>query len=184
MKIKKYTDIKNILILHGYGTNPNECFYKNMFNSLLKSGHSVKLPLLPNADNPNDIEQKNSIKGKFDILVAHSFGCVTALRYAEENKLELMILISGFVDNNFSDGDPDIEILKNSSTWKFNFDKIKSNCKKIYVLYPYLDTSVTQSQVKKLASLLECKIIKFQQECDHACGDKEYDLVKLVNKLI
>lgn len=184
MKVSKYSEFKRILILHGYGTNPDEGFYKNMQNKLSEIGYHVELPLLPNPNDPSDIEQSNSIKGKFDIIIAHSFGCVTAMRYAEKNKLEMLILVSGFTDTKFYDGDPDIESLKNSSTWKFNFNKIRSNCDNIRILYPNKDTSVTLSQTKKLSSELGSKIIRFQEEEDHACGEHENDLVDLVSELI
>jgi predicted alpha/beta hydrolase family esterase len=184
MKISKYSEFKRILILHGYGTNPNEGFYKNMKKRLSEIGHHVELPSLPNSNDPNDVIQSNSIKGQFDIVIGHSFGCVTGIRYAEKHKLESLILISGFIDTKFNKGDPDIESLKDASTWKFNFSKIKSNCEKIQILYPNKDTAVTLSQTKKLSTELGSKIIRFQEEEDHVCGSKEDDLIDLVSELI
>ncbi len=183
MRISKYSDFKKILILHGFGANSNDIFYGHMKNRLSNIG-DVYLPQLPNSDNPNDVVQSNSIKDQFDIVIAHSFGCVTALRYAENHKLNSLILVSGFVDVNFYDGDPDIELLKKSSTWKFNFNKIVSNCDKIWILYPNEDTTVTLSQIQNLSKNLKSPIIRFQEEDDHACGDREDDLIDLVIDLI
>ena len=184
MKISKYSNFKRALILHGFGTNPDEGFYRNMKLSLSNIGIDVEIPLLPNSSDPNDVDQASSIRDKFDIVIAHSFGSVTALRYAEGHKIDRLILISGFIDTNFHEGDPDIENLKNSSTWKFNFKKIISNCKSINILYPFKDSSVTYNQTKDLSKNLKSKILRFKEEVDHACGENEDHLIKLVIKLI
>jgi predicted alpha/beta hydrolase family esterase len=182
----KRSKSKRILILHGYNTTIDECFYKYIGHQLSKMGHIVNIPILPNTDNPNDVEQSKSIHGKYDIIIGHSFGCVTALKYISNlnYNLESLILISGFIDNKFYKGDPDIINLKNSSDCNFDFKRIKSIVSDIYVLYPNVDTCVTRTQVEKLSKSLGVSINTFNCEEDHACGSKELNLLKFIKSIL
>lgn len=176
----------NILIIHGYNVNNKECFYPWLKTSLEKLGHSVELPSLPNTTNPNINKQVNYIIKKHpekkNIIIAHSLGSVVSLKLIEKLDYEVdsLILISGFADTNFNEGDEDTTTLANACDWKFNFKEIKSKVKNIYVLKPQNDSEVTLNQTKMLSENLNVSYITFKEVEDHACGEVEPEILNFI----
>lgn len=187
---EEISDIKKkVLILHGYGSSNKSDFHPWLKSELESLNIEVLLPNLPTVkkgidDQVNFLIEKYSDDfklGKINI-VAHSLGCVTALKLIEKlnYKIESLLLISGFVDTNFYEGDEDIENLANVCDWKFNFPKIKKNFNKAFILYPYDDSSVTFKQTKDLSKLLNTPIHRFKSKEDHACGKQEPGILKFL----
>lgn len=182
-RIKTYKDFseKRVLIIHGYNTNANECFYPWLKKTLTKMGYVVDLPNLPNPTSPDIDEQVNYIlenyPNKQNIILAHSWGSCIAMKLIEklDYKIDKLILVSGFCDNNFSDDDDGLD---NACDWNFNFQDVKSKCDQIINLRPLTDTAVSLTQTKALSKSLEVPITKFKEVEDHACGDQEPELLK------
>lgn len=186
--IKPYR--KRVLLLHGYGTNADSDFHPWLKSELEKLGYVVELPNLPNPNDPNIDEQVKHIienyTNKKNIILGHSMGCVTALKLIEslDYKIDDLVLVSGFIDNNFYEGDEDIENLANSCDWIFNFDEIKSKVENIHILRPMIDTAVTIEQTKSLSEHLNSPIHTFEQIEDHACGETEPGILNYIKRNI
>lgn len=90
--------MKRVYIIHGWGGSPDEPLHKWLKSELEKSGFEVITPKMPNPNKPVIEEWVSKLKeiagttpDKDSILVGHSIGCQTILRYLEEIKT------SGFV---------------------------------------------------------------------------------------
>lgn len=179
---------KTALIIHGFGTNATECFYPWLKASLEKLGYAVELPNLPNPTDPNCEEQVQYIldnyPSKKDLIIGHSYGAPVAMKLVEEldYKIDSLVLVSGFIDANFNDGDEDIELLEKSCDWNFNFSDIKSKAN-VYLLRPNLDTAVTLQQTKDMASKFQEPIHYFKEVEDHACGEKEPGILNFIKSI-
>lgn len=82
--------MKTIYIIHGWSGSPNEAIHKWLKYKLEKKGFEVIVPEMPHPDNPTIGDWVNKIKevviapDENTILVGHSIGCQTILRYLEQ----------------------------------------------------------------------------------------------------
>ena len=60
--------MKNAIIVHATGSNPNSFWQPSIKKFLQKKGYNVWVPQLPNADKPNLKEQLPFILGENSIL--------------------------------------------------------------------------------------------------------------------
>lgn len=124
--------MKNAIILHGTGSNPNSFWLPEINKFLEEKGYSVWVPLLPQADKP---ELKNWLPfvlniGQFNegtVLIGHSAGCPLILSILENIKVKIYkaILIAGY--SRLTGNIKDEPILQTKYDWK----KIKENVRDI-----------------------------------------------------
>ncbi|MFA5360436.1 MAG: alpha/beta fold hydrolase [Candidatus Paceibacterota bacterium] len=93
--------MKKVIIIHGWGGSPNEPLLKWLKSELEKNGFEVVVPEMPNSEKPNIktwvLKLKEIVEkpDKDTILVGHSIGCQTILRYLE--KLHSTSMVGGVV---------------------------------------------------------------------------------------
>lgn len=81
---------KRVLIIHGWGGSPEEPMLQWLKNELEEAGLEVVLPSMPNTEEPiveawvNKLKEIVEEPDKDTILVGHSIGCQTILRYLEK----------------------------------------------------------------------------------------------------
>lgn len=176
--------MKNILDIHGTPSTPNSDFHPWLRRKL--TNYNVDCPRLPNTKNPNVDEQCNFIynryKTKYDIILAHSLGGCVAMKLVPmlNYKVDRLILLSSFLDNNFCEGDEDIERLANCCDWNFNINKIKKNCNEIIIVRPIIDTSISMKQTINLSNRFNIPIKYINSNEDHACGKTEPEIVNII----
>lgn len=149
--------MKNALILHGtdFGKNKKQRF-NNWFpwlkKELEKLGYKVWLPELPKAWQP-DLQRYWNFLKKFDfnketIVIGHSSGgsMVFGLLYKlpPEKRIKLAISVAGF----YKDENWGCEGLFSES---FNWEKIKKQARKIYVIWSPDDPYISKEQTDYLA---------------------------------
>ena len=92
---------KRVFIVHRWGGSPDEPLYKWLKLELEKSGFEVVVPKMPNLEEPEIeawVSKLKEIIGEPDkdtMLVGHSIGCQTILRYLE--KLQPASKVGGVV---------------------------------------------------------------------------------------
>lgn len=188
-KYESFSSYGRALLIHGYGTNAQSDFHPWLKRELEKLGYIVELPNLPHPDEPSIDEQVGYIMDNYPqpkkLILGHSLGCVVALKMIEEIDYDVddLVLVSGFIDTNFNDGDEDIDELLMVCDWKFNYNLIKSKVKRIHVLRPEIDTAVTLEQTKDLSKKLGVPIHFFKGMEDHACGEKEPGILNYIKNL-
>lgn len=98
--------MKRVIIVHGWGGNPQNNWFPWLKNELTKRGFEVLVPQLPDTDNPrmqNWVPALSDVVGKADqntYLVSHSLGCQVIARYIEglpENtEIGGVVFVAGF----------------------------------------------------------------------------------------
>ncbi len=186
MKIKRFKEFKKVLIIHGFGVTSQSCFYPWLKYELESKGFNVELPELPEPEDPLVEEQVQYILKNYPsqkhIIICHSFGGCVGMKLIEslDYEVESLYLVSCFGDNNFHEGDADIEKLEHTTDWIFNYEDIKSKCQNIHVLNPSIETFVTDAQMNDLASNLGTSVESFEVVENHATGKEEPGLLNII----
>lgn len=183
----------NIFIIHGSYGSPNENWIPWLKSELEKLNCKVFVPRFPTPENQtleNWLKIFNKYKNylkKNSILVGHSLGPAFILNILERtNKsIKAAFFVSGFIDllNN-----PNFDkINKTFVDKKFDWIKIKRNCKKFYLFHSDNDPYVPLKKAKRLAKKLDIQIIiiKNAGHFNEDAGYTKFDLLldKIKNEL-
>jgi predicted alpha/beta hydrolase family esterase len=131
--------MKRLVIVHGWDGFPEECWFPWLKKESEKAGFNVFVPQMPQPDAPHIdrwVPHLAKTVGKPDdklVLVGHSAGCITILRYMEtlpkEAKVGRVVLVAGFTDNlGFKE-------LDNYFQRPIDWNKIKSHCSSFVSIY-------------------------------------------------
>ncbi len=124
--------MKRAIIVHCWSGNPNYCWYPWVKNELEKIGLEVDVLSMPDTNNPrldNWLPYLTKAVGEPDeelVLIGHSIGTVTIMRYLESltinKKVGKVIFVAGFTDQlgfkeleNFFEKPLDFSAIKNKS---------------------------------------------------------------------
>ena len=160
--------MKNAIILHGTGNNPEGNWFRWLESELQKLGYEVWLPQLPDAELP-DAQKYNQlllIHG-FDfneetILIGHSSGAVSILNLLQElpdsTNTRAAFLVGAFK------GPLGKENRSKLFPKPFDFEKLKSSCKKFIFIHSDNDPYCPPQDAEYLSKMLggELKIQKKQ----------------------
>jgi hypothetical protein len=123
--------MKNALILHGTGCNPNSFWQPSIKKFLENQGYEVKVPALPDTDIP-DLKKWLPVALDFNfneetIIIGHSAGTPTVLSVLEniDTTIHKAILVASY--SRMKNDDDNSLILQENYNWK----KIKKNVKDI-----------------------------------------------------
>ncbi|MGJ0185026.1 alpha/beta hydrolase [Corynebacterium glyciniphilum] len=102
------TTPRHASIIHGYAATPQDHWFGWLAERLRSDGIPTAVPALPNSLNPHPVDWTDAVHaavGKVDensVIVAHSLGCLTVLRYLRALsgawRVGTLVLVSGFVD--------------------------------------------------------------------------------------
>jgi len=140
-RIELDKDKPRFVLIHGYKGSPDMDFFPWLKTELEKRGHEVQVPQLPNSNAPEETEQvqyvlKNCKIDENTVVIAHSLGCVIALKAIMRlNKpISGLLLIASAMDPSF-DKRPPRSYDVNRFSWDFDFEQIKRHAQgKIAVL--------------------------------------------------
>ncbi|GAA2437691.1 alpha/beta hydrolase [Actinomadura vinacea] len=95
-------------IIHGYGASPEDHWFGWLAEQLTADGIPTTIPTLPNSLAPDPAQWTEAVRADVgtpdedSVIVAHSLGCLTVLRYLRSLPgpwhLGVLVLVSGFVD--------------------------------------------------------------------------------------
>lgn len=186
--------MKRAFIIHGWGGNPKEAWFPWLKKELGKKGFKVKVPQMPDAENPTIKVWTNYLKkivGKPDeqtYFVGHSIGCQTIIRYLEKlpkkAKVGGAVLVAGFIQLNLDVIEKEEpESSKIAMPWlkaPINWAKIKSHTKKFISIFsdndPYVSDLINRKAFK---SKLNARII-IEKKKGHMGGDSGIKKLKSV----
>jgi len=156
--------MNNVFIIHGAFGSPNENWIPWLKLELEKLNKPVITPTFPTPDNQSLENWLKAFKNYQDeitqdsIVIGHSLGVAFVLNVLEilDKPIKSAFLVSGFID---SLGDPEFDrINKTFLNRKFDFEKIRKNCKKFYVFHsdndPYVPLKFGEDLAEKLNSEL------------------------------
>lgn len=129
--------MKRAIIVHCWEGYPEYCWYPWVKKELEAKGFSVLVPEFPDTDNPKQdawvqyLAKKVGIPDDNFVLIGHSIGSVTILRYLEnlrpEERVGGAVLVAGFTD------DLGFDQLKNYFQTPIDLEKIRSKSKNGFV---------------------------------------------------
>lgn len=95
-------------IIHGYYASPEDHWFGWLADQLEAAGIATTIPALPNPQDPDPAQWIATVRDDLgtveenSIVIAHSLGCLTVLRYLGSLPgpwhLGTLVLVSGFVD--------------------------------------------------------------------------------------
>lgn len=179
--------MKRVVIVHGWGGYPEECWFPYTKQELEKAGFEVHVSAMPNADNPllNEwLEKLQHVIGQPDDqlwLIGHSLGCPTILRYlqslTQEQIIAGIVLVAAFTE------DLGINEIRNFIDKPFDFNEIKKHISKAVLINSdnddYIDLRMGHQLQKDLNAEL---IIKLNH--GHFSRDEVLELPDVVNVII
>lgn len=147
-----------IIIIHGAFGHPQENWFPWLKEELENLDCKVFVPKFPTPEGQSLENWLNSFKDhekfidKSTILVGHSIGVAFVLRLLEKYKVKAALLIAGFIGKlNY----PEVNDINSTFFEKpFDWNKIKENCKNIFVISsdndPYIPLEKTYELAEKL----------------------------------
>jgi uncharacterized protein len=128
---QKYKIMKAIIIPGNGNTDITENWYQDVKDGLQKLGLDVIAENMPDPDLARKEYWLPFIKEKLStedaILIGHSSGAIAILKYLEENKCKLAILVGAY----YTDLNDESEKKSGYFDEPWNWDKIKNNVEKI-----------------------------------------------------
>lgn len=166
----------NILILHGIMGSAGENWGQWLHDSLIKEGHMVKMPSLPEADHPDRKTWLSVIESELDdfsnpVIVGHSLGVTSALDYLEVRSAKALLSVSGFAEAY------GMELNEYFLQEKhIDFDRVTSHLEHSFVFYGDNDPYVTQDALRYVADKLGVEPVVFKDggHLNAAAGFNEF----------
>jgi uncharacterized protein len=171
--------MKRAVIVHCWGGEPVYAWYPWVKEELKKNDYAVSVPEMPDADQPKVERWVSLLKeviGEPDedlVLIGHSLGCVTIMRYLESMGKDKMvgkvIFVAGFTDPlGFKE-------LENFFKKPLNYNKIKSKSKNGFVaIQSDDDPFVSEQYGNRLVEEFDAKLI-VKEDAGHMSGDLDDD---------
>jgi hypothetical protein len=146
-----------ILILHGIGGYAGIHWQQWLYDELVKTGHKVIMPNLPDSDHPDRKTWLKTVKENIKdinssdfVIVAHSLGVATALDLIENTSIKTLISVSGFAYD--YGAELNSYFLKERN---IDFEKVNRNLKQVFVIYGDNDPYLPQEVLRSLADNLK-----------------------------
>lgn len=183
LKPSEETGSQRYVLLHGYQASPDTNFHPWLKEELEGRGHEVVVPELPNSQDPTVKEQVEYVLDNVELddnttIVGHSLGTVVAMKVAEKQKLNRLVLVAPFIDADFADGDS--RSFSEDFNYKFDFQAIRENTREITVLQADDDYAVSPEQIRRVEQALQVKAEVISVTKAHAKGEEEPGVLKSV----
>jgi len=174
--------MKKVIIVHGWGGNPSGDWFPWLKEKLEADSIKVVVPEIPNSFNPtinNWVSALANAAGNIDentILVGHSIGCQTILRFVEKlpenTRVGGIILVAAWLHLTDETWDEEYtkEIAKPWLETPIDFEKIKSHAKNIICIQSEDDPYVPVADAEIFEEKLGAKII-FLKNSGHIAAE-------------
>jgi hypothetical protein len=155
----------NVFIIHGTGGNPKANWFPWLKDELQKLGCKVFVPQFPTPENQS-LENWRKVFEEFkpyldrsSIVVGHSLGPAFLLDVIEhlDKPIQAAFFVSGFLSLLSKPEFDDLVVTFVSKP--FDWNKIRSNCKKFYVINSDNDPYVPLETGRELAKNLKTELI-------------------------
>jgi len=157
--------MKQIILVHGWEGNPENCWFPWLKKELEFRGYKVNIPAMPNTEKPKIevwVPYLKKVVGEVDedtYFVGHSIGCQTIMRYLQElprgSKIGGVVFVAGWVSLTpiAIRTKEDQKIVKPWFETPINFDKIKLLSNKFVAIFsdndPYVPIKENSNTYKE-----------------------------------
>ncbi len=179
--------MKRVVLVHGWEGSPTEGWKPWLQEELEDKKIDVLNPQMPNTNYPKQsewIKYLSEITGTPDsqtILVGHSLGGITILRYLEQledaQKIGAAVLVAGFTD------DLHIPEISDFFNEKIQWGKIKKHCDNFYAINSDNDRYVSLSYGAIFKEKLGAQLIQMHN-MHHFSGSEGITKIPLLLELI
>lgn len=155
--------IKRAIVLHGYAGKPFVNWYPWLAYQLRKRGYKTFLPWLPDARHPNGAKWTSKIIGctfrKLDgsLIIGHSAGSVEILNLLmslpDDQIIDTAVMVSSFRPK------PQWKNLEHLVTEPFDFERIKSRCRRFIVVHAEDDPVCPVEDARYYAKILGAELV-------------------------
>ncbi|MFA6161355.1 MAG: alpha/beta hydrolase [Patescibacteria group bacterium] len=162
-----------IIIIHGWSSGPQKEWFPWLERELKAKGFDVEIPAMPNPKVPQIgpwVGCLSQVVGTPDeeiILVGHSVGCQTILRYLEtiDVKIRGAVFVAGWFTLKLDDFDEaEIAIAKPWLETPIDFEKVKNNLNKSMAIFSDDDYFVPLADAELFRERLGSSIITLNQK--------------------
>lgn len=159
---------KRVIIVHGWGDNPNSNWYGWVKRELKKKGCDVLIPEMPESETPKIEAWVSALSesiGEVDentYFIGHSIGCQTIMRYLEKlkNKVGGVVFVAGwFILQGIEDEAGAVEIAQPWIETPINLDKVRKNASEFTAIFSDNDYYVSPENMKIFSEKLGARII-------------------------
>ncbi|MSR86334.1 hypothetical protein EXS74_02980 [Candidatus Woesearchaeota archaeon] len=160
--------MKQAYLVHGWDGSPTNCWFPWIIKELEKLGYKVKALKMPHPVTPTIKDwvatlEKEIKPSQETILIGHSIGCQTIMRYLEkpQRKVQAVFFVAGWfhLDSIDEESGESQEIARPWLEKNIDFKKIKENCKSFTALFSDDDSFVPLSDAKLFEKNLAAKTI-------------------------
>ncbi len=158
--------MKRAILCHCWGGHPEFIWYPFFRKKLEAAGITVSIPALPDTDHPKvqgwltSFSEAAGKVGEEDILVGHSLGCSTILRFLESldgnRQVGGVVMVAGFLDDR---GDAEISSFFNT---EFRYETIASRSQRFVSIHSDNDPALKPNYFKHahiFLSKLKAKVV-------------------------
>ena len=160
---------KQVYIIHSWGGSPNEPMHQWLKLELERRGFDVAIPMMPHPENPTikdwvlGLSQIIRLPDKNVILVGHSIGCQTILRYLEElpanAKVGGAVFIAPWLTLSNLESDEEWTIAEPWLRTEINDSDIIKHLSKITAIFSDSDQFVPPENIEKFQKRFGAEII-------------------------
>lgn len=182
-----------IWIIHGWSGYSDECWFQWLKKQLEERGHEVHVPQMPDADAPDITKWVSKMRDIVEpddqtILIGHSIGCQTILRYLEGicAKIKAAVFVAGFfnlIENSFEDQE-DKDIAKPWLDIRIDADKVKLKAERIVAIFSDNDPHVPLSDAALFKERLGAETIIYPKMGHMGGSDNLTEFPELLNKIM
>ncbi len=184
--------MKQAYLIHGWDGSPTNCWFPWLSKEVEKLGYKVKALKMPHPATPTIKDwvstlEKEIIPAEETILIGHSIGCQTIMRYLQKppRKVKAVFFVAGwFHIDNEEESKESKEIAKPWLETPMDFTKIKTNCTKFVALFSNDDPFVPLSDAKLFEKNLGAKIIIEKNKSHYELQSTNSTLLKEIKKAI
>ena len=183
--------MKRAVLCHCWGGHPEFIWYPYLKTNLKEAGIKVEIPVMPDTDHPivqSWLPSFSKAVGEIsedDILIGHSLGCATVLRFleslSEHQKVGGVIMVAGFLDDR---GDSEISTFFKK---EFNYERIRMHFHRFVSIHSDNDPSLKPNYLKHsyiFLSKLKAKIIIIPDGGHFSMADNCFEFPEVVNEVI
>lgn len=168
-----------VVLLHAWGSNPEQAFFPWLKNNLENQGIKVEAPILPNAENPDFDEWLSELKklniDENTLVVGRSLGTTLALAGAMRGvKIGKLVSVCTPLKN-----DAISEFFEKNGKW--NFDKMRENINETVVFHSTNDPYIPREMSAKISKELNASLIEIEN-VEHFAGEEYQEILDKVQK--
>ena len=176
-----------IILIHGFKSSPSMNFFPWLKKSLTDLGHEVMVPELPNSVEPNPEEWTRALVEKVGaiddetIIVGHSLGSVSALRFLEAAEIKstpkacLLISPPWMIKH---------ELFQGFFLDELDFDVLMWKASRFVILHSKDDNIVPFDHAEKYASVLHAELVERSEGENHFQGEEYPVILETIKKII